>query len=692
MDKTSPLMSQANGERYPNRLITTTSPYLLQHAYNPVDWFPWGPDALEKAKREDKPILVSIGYSTCHWCHVMERESFEDDAVASFMNHHFVNIKVDREERPDIDQLYMDAVQMISGSGGWPLNCFLTPDGRPFYGGTYFPPQAMGNRPSWSQVLQHLANLYREKRDVVESQADRLIQAVRDHQTRHFQMDPQIGSDRSGMDKRVMDQIYDQVMDDRDQRFGGFGPAPKFPRTMSLEFLLSYAAYTGTRDGADHVLFSLEQMVRGGIYDQVGGGMARYATDASWLVPHFEKMLYDNALLVDVISKWCAYRKNAELEQVVRDTIQWADRECSHPSGGFYSALDADSEGVEGKFYVWSYEEFISAASEHTNLWLDYMDVSREGNWEGMNILHRRSDDPAFAQKHQVDLDWLRTEWRALRSRLFDIRAPRIRPALDDKVVLSWNALMIDALISAYKSFDEPAFRLRAEQALHFISRHMAAEENAYYRVYAGGRAYQPAFLEDYAFLIRAKLNYLQINYSADGRKEVQRLADLVLDRFYDPEQGAFRTSSDPSLQSTLFDTYDSALPSGNAVMAENLEVVSILTGDERYARTAEELRSRILSSVKRFPSSFAQHALGLLTSVYGRKEIVITGPEASAMIQEIQTKYLPGTFVVGSEHGDDSPLFQDRTFPGKTYLYLCRDHACQRPVTTVRELEEQLL
>ncbi|MCF8236864.1 MAG: thioredoxin domain-containing protein [Saprospiraceae bacterium] len=684
-------MTQPSSERYPNRLITTASPYLLQHAHNPVDWFPWGSDALDKAKREDKPILVSIGYSTCHWCHVMERESFEDDAIASYMNQHFVNIKVDREERPDIDQLYMDAVQMISGSGGWPLNCFLTPDGRPFYGGTYFPPQPMGNRPSWSQVLQHLHNLYQDKREVVESQADKLIQAVRDHQVRHFQIDPQMATGQEKIDRALVDQIYHQVMEDRDQRFGGFGPAPKFPRTMSLEFLLNYTACTGVQEGADHVLYSLEKMVRGGIYDQIGGGMARYATDPAWLVPHFEKMLYDNALLVDILSKWCAHEKNHEFEQVVRDTIQWANAECSHPLGAFYSALDADSEGEEGKFYVWTYEEFVAVASEHTDLWLDYMDITREGNWENKNILHRRTDDTTFADRHQVDLKWLQSEWRNLRSRLYDTRAPRIRPGLDDKVILSWNALMVEALLSAYKSFGDPSFLNRAEQAFEFIFRHMRSETGTYFRIYAGGHAYQPAFLDDYAFLIRAMIRFLEINYTSEGRLEVQRMTDHVIDHFYDPEQGAFRTSAEASLQSVLFDTYDNALPSGNAVMAEILEMVHTLTGEQRYGQMALRLRERVRFSVERYPSSFAQYAQGFLAAVFGRREIVITGAGSAQMLKEVNAMYIPGAFVMASEQEDDSPLLENRVFPGKTYLYLCRDHTCQRPVCTVRELVDQL-
>lgn len=684
-------MHAPSGDRFPNRLITTASPYLLQHAYNPVDWFPWCPEALAKAAREDKPVLVSIGYSTCHWCHVMERESFEDDHVAAYMNSHFINIKVDREERPDIDHLYMDAVQMISGSGGWPLNCFLTPDGRPFYGGTYFPPEPMGNRPSWMQVLQHLTHLFTEKREVVESQADRLIQAVRDQQTRHFQMVQHELTAEQAITQKTVDHIAHQIMEDRDQIHGGFGPAPKFPRTMSLEFLLAYSAYTGRTEPADHVRFSLEKMVRGGIYDQVGGGLARYSTDPAWLIPHFEKMLYDNALFVDILSKWCRYQPNLEFKQVIEDILIWVDREMSHPKGGFYSALDADSEAIEGKFYVWSYNEFVALAGEEADLWTAYLDVTPEGNWEGENILHRRFDDIAFSKEHHLNLEQLQARWRTFRSILYDARAPRIRPGLDDKVILSWNALMIDALISAYKTFGEPNYLARAERAMSFLESHMRTGEGAWYRIYAGGQSYQPAFLDDFAFLLRTKIHMLEVNYNDRDVKSIIQLTETILTQFYEESLGAFRSSADQGLQSVIIDTYDSALPSGNAVMGEVLDAVYALSGNREYARIASRLRAAILPSVERFPSSFAQYALNIMTQVFGHREFVITGPLYIEHQQQLLARYLPGSLTVASNQESDISLLQGRFFPGKTYLYLCQDQQCQLPVATIDELVAQL-
>ena len=684
-------MSQQHREHYPNRLITTSSPYLLQHAYNPVDWHPWGEEALARAKREDKPILVSIGYSTCHWCHVMERESFEDDHVAALMNQHFINIKVDREERPDVDQLYMEAVQMISGSGGWPLNCFLTPDGRPFYGGTYFPPEPMGNRPSWTQVLQHLAGLFQNKREVVETQADRLIQAVRDHQTRHFKpLDPDAGNGPS-LDRGFVEEVFRDLYSDRDVRYGGFGAAPKFPRTMSLEYLLAYASYTGNAESAEHVRFSLQQMIRGGIYDQIGGGMARYATDPAWLVPHFEKMLYDNALLVDLLSKWYQWQPDEEMRQAVRDTLAFIDRELTHPRGAFYSALDADSEGEEGKFYVWSHEEFVRIAGDHATLWCDYLNVSPGGNWEGVNILHRSTDDASFARSQGMDIQTFRDRWATFREQLMATRSDRIRPGLDDKVILSWNALMIDASLTAYQAFGEEDDLIRANRALAFLLRELVDANGNLLRIYAGDRAYQDAFLDDHAFLIRARLHLLEIDFQPVALEDIQRHADQVIRAFYDQEAGAFRTSADQELQSALFDTYDSALPSGNAVMVQNLDQLGALTGRRDFVLIADRLRHQIAPSVLRFPGSFAQYAQSIMSTVFGHREIVIAGPDAPSFLRQASRLYLPGSVRLASTDGEGSVLLEDRLISGKTYLYLCQNQSCQLPVETVEELVAQL-
>lgn len=684
-------MSHPENSRYPNRLITTASPYLLQHAYNPVNWFPWGPEALEKALKEDKPILVSIGYSTCHWCHVMESESFEDEAVAAYMNEHFVTIKVDREERPDIDQLYMEAVQMISGSGGWPLNCFLTPDGRPFYGGTYFPSKPGYNRPSWTQLLQHLVMLYQEKRPVVEEQANRLVEAIRNQQTKFIAL----GNEElvlPNADRRSkIDKIFQRIMEERDLEYGGFGAAPKFPRTMSLEFLLTYYHYTGVESAKDHVLFSLQKMIRGGIYDHVGGGFARYTTDKKWLVPHFEKMLYDNALLVDLMSKWCRIAPDQELEKGIHETISFFIRELSHPMGGFYAALDADSEGEEGKFYVWPLKEFKEVCGTNWKLWADYLQVTEAGNWEGTNILHRSIDDHTFAAKHGMTVAALHIDWQEIQAKLLFERTKRVRPGLDDKVILGWNGLAIQAILSAYRSFGNPEWLALADRTLHFVKKNMVQPTGGFYRIYGKGAAYQDAFLEDYAFYIRAVLERLQIDFEPSMLEDIQLLLEWVIEHFYDDEFGVFKTSRSRELVSPLFDIYDGALPAGNAIMISNAYSLSVLTGKQRYSEIADRLLRKMESSVEQFPGTFTQYASCMAEVAFERKEIVVAGEGYKALLNQVLGLYQPGTVIVGSDAEEGSPLLQERVFPEKTYLYLCRGQTCHMPVEDLSALLSQL-
>ncbi len=680
-------MTEPSGSRYPNRLITTSSPYLLQHAYNPVNWLPWGADALDKALIEDKPILVSIGYSACHWCHVMEHESFEDEDVAAIMNKFFVCIKVDREERPDIDQLYMEAVQIISGSGGWPLNCFLTPDARPFYGGTYYPPKPAYNRPSWTQLLQHIVRLYQDKRQVVEDQADRLLQAIRSQQTKLFNPSLMPGEGKSGPNRVTIDQIFHRIMDDRDSANGGFGPAPKFPRTMSLEFLLTYAHYTKVESAKEHVRLSLHQMIRGGIYDHIGGGFARYATDSKWLVPHFEKMLYDNALLIDLLSKSHRDETDPEIEHCVRETISFLDRELRHPKGAYFAALDADSEGVEGKFYVWDLNEFKAVCGDKWSVWAEYLDISVDGNWEGANIPNRVGGDLDFAMKHGYTLESFRAAWLEKQMKLLAARSNRIRPGLDDKVILAWNALAVQSLLSAWRAFGEEVWLTRADEILAFIRKYMSQPEGGFFRIYAKESAYQDAFLEDYAFYIRALLERIQITFDPSAMEDVRKLMDWVIDQFYDLEQGAFKTTRSSELVSPLFDLYDGALPSGNAVMMENAYILYSLTSTAAYQDIAERLVLQMMAQVERFPGSLAYYAMVMTHGVFGRKEIVIAGNDFQVDLKSVLSMYLPGTVCIGSNQDGGSALLQNRVFVGKTYLYLCRGQSCQMPVEDLPSL-----
>ena len=682
-------MQENRTDRFPNRLVLSASPYLLQHAYNPVDWYPWSDEALEKAVREDKPILVSIGYSTCHWCHVMERESFEDLETARFMNTHFVNIKVDREERPDIDHLYMDAVQLLSGSGGWPLNCFLTPQGKPFYGGTYFPPAPAYQRPSWKQVLAHIAHLFKEKRDLVESQAERLATAIRDQQVRFLAV-PEVQPAAVDSWRVSVDQMYRRLFEERDEEAGGFGGAPKFPRTGSLEYLLTHFHFTGEQEAKEHVGRSLHRMARGGIYDQIGGGFARYATDRHWQVPHFEKMLYDNALLLDLIGQWCRVVTDPEMERVAKESIEFAVRELRHPAGAFYSALDADSEGEEGKFYTWTASEFRDACGQDHALWSEYLSITDEGNWEGTNIPSRAWSDQEFALRHGRSLWDLHGQWRDKRKVLLDHRANRIRPGLDDKVVLSWNAMMISGLLSCHRAFEDGETLALADGTLAFIERYLERTDGSLLRVFAGESAYQAAFLEDYAWYIKALLDRIQVGGANELLAKVESLADLVLTRFYDSNRGAFRTAHGSALFGESFDLFDGATPSGNAIMVDNLYVLHAITGHAAYREKAEKVLMAVASAAERFPGSFAGFARSMACSVFGRREIVVAGEDPEGFVRALLNRFMPGTVILSGPQ-EDLPALQGRVFAGKTYLYACAGQACQMPVEDLDSLWKQL-
>ncbi|MCB0643427.1 MAG: thioredoxin domain-containing protein, partial [Phaeodactylibacter sp.] len=586
-----------------NRLQYETSPYLLQHANNPVDWYAWRPEAFERAKREDKPILVSIGYSTCHWCHVMEHESFEDRDVADFMNTHFINIKVDREERPDVDQIYMEACQAIQGSGGWPLNCFLTPDGKPFYAGTYYPPMPAYNRPSWFQLMGHMIRQFNEDRQKVEEQADYLLKMIQ-------RSDNNLMKDRLQVEKpaghlRVtVDSIYQSLKKQFDEEEGGFGGAPKFPGTMNLRFLLNYHHFTGDEQALAHVRFSLRKMIEGGIYDQLGGGFARYAVDKAWLVPHFEKMLYDNALLVQLMAETYQLTQDPLLLQTIRETLTFIEREMMSPEGGFYAALDADSEGEEGKFYVWDKAEIDAALGVEAAVFNDFYGVSTAGNWEGVNILNRPRPLDAVAEAHGMSTADLEDQLNKGRATLLALRAKRIRPGLDDKILLNWNALMCRAYVAAYNATGEEAYRETALRNLHFLLDNFVKDPQtgALYHTYKSGKATYDAFLDDYAYLIDALLGVYQMTFEPRYLKEAARLAELVLKEFLDESTKMFYFTS--SRQSDIpirrKDLYDSATPSGNSTMVHNLLQLNIALGTSNYQTLAEEQVFGMLEAVER--------------------------------------------------------------------------------------------
>lgn len=671
-----------------NHLKSETSPYLLQHAHNPVNWYPWKEEALALAIKEDKPILLSIGYSACHWCHVMERESFEDEEVAEFMNAHFINIKVDREERPDIDQIYMDACQMLSGSGGWPLNCFLTPDRRPFFAGTYFPPVPAHNRPSWLQVLTNIARTFRDRRAVVEDQARRLTEMIGGSDGNFIKKDLlEINTDSVFHPDKLKD-IFEKLAAQFDLQEGGFGGAPKFPATMSLQFLLAYHFHTGEQRALDHVVFSLDKMVGGGIYDQLGGGFARYATDRAWLVPHFEKMLYDNALLVGLLTEAYKVTQNETYRQTIIDTLGFIEREMTARDGGFYSALDADSEGEEGKYYVWNYEEVEAVLGPETSLFAAYYGLSKEGNWEGHNILWRPVTTGELEAVSELSADEIERKISTCRQRLFEIRAKRVRPGLDDKILLGWNALQITAYAQAYSALGIENYRDTAIRQLEFLLEKMADPQNdGYFHTYKEGKAQYPAFLDDYAFLIEALLAVYPLDFQLKWLEKAKALADYLLEHFLDPDSGLFyfTAANQKDVLVRKKELFDSAQPSGNATMAMNLLQLGTIFDNDRYKKVAAEMVAKVSDAVQRYPSSFSKWALALAAQTQGLPEIAVVGPDAFAVAGQLGKKYLPARVLMAdSKSGNSMPLLEGKIFTVDTNIYICKDYTCLQPVTTI--------
>lgn len=679
-----------SSKKYTNRLSQESSPYLLQHAHNPVDWYPWGEEAFKKAQLEDKPILVSIGYSSCHWCHVMERESFENEEIAKFMNTYFINIKVDREERPDVDNIYMEAVQAITnGSGGWPLNCFLLPDGQPFFGGTYFPPQQAHNRPSWPMVLNNIANAFFNKRDEVEDQAKSVTEYVKRSDS-YFLSKLDI-IEEGTFTENIIQESFGRLKDNFDTVEGGFGHSPKFPSTMALRFCLNYHYYNKDEAALDHLNRSLKGMIFGGIYDQLGGGFARYSVDKEWLVPHFEKMLYDNALLINLMADAYQYTQDDLYKETIDETITWLEREMHAENGGFYAALDADSEGVEGKFYVWSAQEF----SDHLDLgdeWaLEFYDVSEEGNWEHSNILNRKQTLKEFAKAKNLDYEELKKKLDKIHRHLLTTRNQRIRPGLDDKIILPWNALLVTAFAKAYRATQNKKYKDTAEKTLNFLMETFKKEGASLYHTYKNGEAKYQAFLDDYANLIEACLEVYQISFDKKYLTAAQNYTQYCLDHFYDTEERLFYYTSSEQTDVILRkkNLYDNATPSGNSTMFHNLLKLGTFLDSTEYKTKVEKGLAQMLRSIQKFPQSFSNWANVLYPLVYGVKEIAVLGNDYKQLIQEVQQLYFPSAVLSAAKEADATlPLLKDKEHDDKTLLFLCENYACQRPVETLEEFK----
>ncbi|HQU55858.1 MAG TPA: thioredoxin domain-containing protein [Chitinophagaceae bacterium] len=673
-----------------NKLIHETSPYLLQHAYNPVQWFPWSEEALQKAKDEDKPILISIGYAACHWCHVMEKESFEDAATAELMNRYFINIKIDREERPDLDHIYMDAVQAMTGSGGWPLNVFLTPDAKPFYGGTYFPPQRMYNRPSWKEVLQSINRSFTEKRNAIIEQADKL--------TAHLQKANDIVALQTKSDNEFTSvqyaTAYQNIIQQADKTLGGFGAAPKFPQSFALLFLLRFHHITKNEEALQQALLSLNKMIEGGIYDQLGGGFARYATDAAWLIPHFEKMLYDNALLLMTICE--AYQLSGEKQylDVIQDTMDFIEREMlSDEVKGFYAALDADSEGVEGKFYTWSFEEVQALLGEEADLFCEHFGITENGNMPGeaVNVLHIKKSIGQLAEEKNKPVEEIQSIIAAGKRKLWKAREKRIRPGLDDKIILGWNALMNAACSKVYAVTGNEKYKNLAIENMQFLLRgFMNQQTKTLSHTWKNGQAKYPAYLDDYAYLIDALLLLAEMTADTQWLHKAEALTEYVLGHFEEKETGFFFYT--PFGQKDVIirkkEIYDGALPSGNAVMAANLWKLGLLTDKAAWRQQAINMLQSLVDVIIKFPLSFGHWASILLEISEGTHEIAVIGPEMEAFIKEILHIYIPHRVLMAALQPDNNyPLLAYKQPLVETAIYLCRNYTCRQPVFSVGEL-----
>ncbi len=697
-------------DQHTNRLINETSPYLLQHAHNPVDWYPWGEEALEKAKHEDKPILLSVGYSACHWCHVMEHESFENEEIAGLMNQHFVSIKVDREERPDIDNIYMQAVQALTQSGGWPMTVFLTPDGRPFYGGTYFPPRdhRYGGQvmPGFPRVLLSMAEVYQQRRQDVEEQATQIADFLKQRSAAPLRARG-IGPTET-VPLEVLSNASQALASEFDSVHGGFGNAPKFPNTMALEFLLRVhlhrlkgeIATKATSPDLEIVETSLQHMADGGIYDQLGGGFHRYSVDAKWLVPHFEKMLYDNALLSRLYLHTYLVTGNPFYRRIVEETLDYVVREMTSPQGGFYSTQDADSEGEEGKFFLWTPAQIEAVLPPgDAELFMRYYDVTQRGNFEGKNILHVPRDAQQIADSAHVSLEVLHETLKRDRELLFKAREQRVKPGRDEKILTSWNGLMLRSFAEAARHLNRPDYLAVASNNADFLLRELR-RDGRLLRTYKDGRGRLNGYLEDYTFLADGLLALYEASFDLRWFSEARRLMNEAITLFADEQNGGFfDTGSDhEALISRPKDIMDNATPAGNSVAVEVLLRLAAFTGDENYRQRADDYLRPLADLMTQHPQAFG-HVLGALDfAISPVKEVAIIGEMADTgtrhLLQVLNNRYLPNSVLACAapdnlEAVQTIPLLADRPMKdNKATAYVCQNFTCLAPVNTAESLE----
>ena len=678
------LNSQTMEEKhtYTNDLINQTSPYLLQHAHNPVDWMPWGEKAFEKAKKENKLVLISIGYAACHWCHVMEHESFEDTVVAKIMNDNFVCIKVDREERPDVDNIYMTAVQLITGRGGWPLNAFALPDGRPFYGGTYFP------KDQWLNVLNSLTNTYKTKPDEIEKHAEQLAAGIKQVNIVDLaEGEPEFSV--STLNEMTLN--WSRKFDGKE---GGLNYSPKFPIPNNLIFLLRYGALLNNDKAIEHVKLTLTRMAYGGIYDQVGGGFARYSTDMFWKVPHFEKMLYDNGQLVSLYAEAYQATKNPLYKEIVYETIEFINRELTHPDGGFYSSLDADSEGEEGKFYVWNEAELTEILNEEEyRVCTAYYNLNRKGLWEhGNYILLRDKDDEDVADGLGISVDEMNISVQSIKKKLLKVREGRIRPGLDDKILTSWNALMISGLTDAARIFNDDKLLKSAESQMAFILEKQLRNDGGLNHNYKEGISNINGYLEDYSFVIEALIKLYESTFNEEYLNKANSLTDYTISHFFDNNSMMFYFTSDEDapLVARSYETSDNVIPASNSAMARNLFYLGHYYYNTDYMDKSKAMLHNVQENLPKNGSSYSNWGILMLNQTLPFYEVAITGKKDLDLLHELETYYVPNKLLMGAKKSSDLPLLEGK-FLDNSMIFVCVNKSCQMPVEQAADAIKQM-
>ncbi len=667
-------------ERYTNQLVNQSSPYLLQHASNPVDWYPWGEEALLKAQNENKLILISIGYAACHWCHVMAHESFESEEIAQVMNDNFVCIKVDREERPDIDHIYMNAVQLIAGNGGWPLNCFALPDGSPVYGGTYFRPE------QWKNILENLSFAFKTNPEKFNAAAKDIKNGLQSMElivkVKH----------RPNFTHDEIELVIEKLKFQFDNENGGTKGAPKFPIPVNYYPLMRYYFHFGGDEIRDYLKHSLHKMANGGIYDHLGGGFARYSVDNKWLVPHFEKMLYDNAQLISLFSDAYRFTKEDKFQNIVAETINFVIREMRSPALGFYSSYDADSEGIEGKYYVWDKYEVDILLEDKSIIFCTYYDVTIDGNWEGTNILNVKHSINQLAKKYNKSSNEINSILDVSKQILFEQREKRIKPALDDKILASWNSLVIKAFIDAYKAFNNKEYLQFAIETFEFVNKKMLSDDYKLYRSYKDSKAIISGFLDDYALLIQALISLYQVTFDSKYIILAKKLSDYTIEHFYDHESGMFNYKSnlDKHLVVKTKEIIDNVIPSSNSIMANNLFILGHYFSKQKLIEMSQQMLVNVKDKILKSPYFMANWFDLLIQQVFQPYEVCLMGTESLCANIKINESFLPNVILAGGT-SEDIPLLKSRNTDEKLLIYLCKNQQCLAPIKSINEALVQI-